>query len=155
MTAKTNTKAILNLAFPLTVILFILFTKWWIVDVVDGTDGIMYGFPLIYKSPVFYTSMTEQYFIMELLFDFLIYFITISVIIHFVNKYIAEIKLQKTVVWVIKSIAILLFCLELFIAVALEDDFSIKRDFDIEVKQTGIKFYFSNKERIEFNKLHQ
>lgn len=148
-------KRLLYLALPLTLICFILFTKWWIVDIIDGTDAVMYGFPLIYKSPVFYTSMTEQYFVMELIFDFIIYFITVFGIIYFVNRYIIEMKFTKTVVWVIRSVAILLFCLELFIAVALKDDFSIKRGFNIEVKQTGFKFYFSNEERKEYNKLHR
>jgi hypothetical protein len=150
-----NKKVLLYLAFPITIIIFILITKWWIVDVIDGTDGVMYGFPLIYKSPVFYTSITEQYFVMELIFDFIIYFIAVLGTIYFVNRYVIEIKLKKTVVWVIRSIAILLFCLELFMAVALEDDFLIKRDFDIETKQTGFKFYFYNEERNEYNKLHQ
>lgn len=150
-----NTKSILNLAFPLTIILFILFTKWWIVDVVDGTDGIMYGFPLIYKAPVFYSSITEQYFIMELTIDFLIYFIAIFGLIHFLNKYIVEIKFKKTSVWIIRSIAIILFSLEIFMSIALGNDFLIKRNFDIEVKQIGFKFYFSNKDRDEFNKLHK
>ena len=68
-----NKKAILNLTLPLTIITFILFTKWWIVDIVDGSDAVMYGFPLIYKSPAFHTSLAEQYFIMEFLIDFLLF----------------------------------------------------------------------------------
>lgn len=115
----------------------------------------MYGFPLIYKAPVFYTSITEQYFIMELTIDFLIYFIAIFGLIHFLNKYIVEIKFKKTSVWIIRSIAIILFSLEIFMSIALGNDFLIKRNFDIEVKQIGFKFYFSNKDRDEFNKLHK
>ncbi|WP_269234757.1 hypothetical protein [Flavobacterium flavigenum] len=148
-------KRLLSLALPLTFICFILFTKWWIVDVIDGADGVMYGFPLIYKSPVFYTSITEQFFVVELIFDLIIYFIAVLGTLYFVNRYIIEIKFQKPFLWVIQSIAILLFCLELFVVIALEDDFLIKRDFDIELKQTGFKFYFSNEERNEYNKLHQ
>ena len=48
---KRKLSLVLVLVFPLTIIVFILFSKWWIVNVVDGTDGIMYGFPFIYKSP--------------------------------------------------------------------------------------------------------
>ncbi|MEO6174128.1 MAG: hypothetical protein ABIP27_03150 [Flavobacterium circumlabens] len=151
----TNKKVILNLALPLSIIAFILFTKWWIADVVDGTDGVMYGFPLIYKSPAFYTSMAEQYFIMELLIDFLFYFAVLSTILFLINIYISEIKIKINLLRFIYVIAVLLLGIEILFATVFETSFSIKRDFDIKIKQTGFKFYFSNEERNEFNKLHQ
>ncbi|TCN52623.1 hypothetical protein D0809_00810 [Flavobacterium circumlabens] len=151
----TNKKVILNLALPLSIITFILFTKWWIADVVDGTDGVMYGFPLIYKSPAFYTSMAEQYFIMELLIDFLFYFAFLSTILFLINIYISEIKIKRNLLRFIYVIAVLLLGVEILFATVFETSFSIKRDFDIKIKQTGFKFYFSNEERNEFNKLHQ
>ncbi|QSB26652.1 hypothetical protein [Flavobacterium sp. CLA17] len=151
----TNKKVILNLALPLSIITFILFTKWWIADVVDGTDGVMYGFPLIYKSPAFYTSMAEQYFIMELLIDFLFYFAVLSTILFLINIYISEIKIKRNLLRFIYVIAVLLLGVEILFATVFETSFSIKRDFDIKIKQTGFKFYFSNEERNEFNKLHQ
>ena len=69
-----NKNRLLSLALPLTIIIFILFSKWWIADVVDASDYIMYGFPLIYKCPAFHTSLAQQYFIMELFIDILAYF---------------------------------------------------------------------------------
>ncbi len=78
---------IINLVFPLTVIVFLLFTKWWIVDVVDGTDGIMYGFPFIYQAPAFYTSVAQEYFLLELITDLLFYFSLILGVSYFTNKY--------------------------------------------------------------------
>ncbi|TDO97694.1 hypothetical protein [Flavobacterium sp. 245] len=155
MNEKANSRVILKLALPLTIITFILFTKWWIADVVDGTDGVMYGFPLIYKSPAFYTSMAEQYFIMEFLIDFIVYFIVVFAILFLTNKFISKIKLKRRLLIVIYIIATILFSLEIVIATVFETSFSIKRDFDIVVKQTGAKFYFSNKERKEFDKFHQ
>lgn len=151
----TNKKVILSLALPLSIITFILFTKWWIADVIDGTDGVMYGFPLIYKSPAFYTSMAEQYFVMELLIDFLFYFAVLSTILFLINIYIFEIKIKRNLLRFIYVIAVLLFGIEILFATVFETSFSIKQDFDIKIKQTGFKFYFSNEERNEFNKLHQ
>ena len=81
-----NRKLILSLNFPLTIIIFMLFTKWWIVDIVDGTDGIMYGFPFIYKSPAFYTSTAEKYFLIELIADLSIYFGVIVGMTYFINR---------------------------------------------------------------------
>ena len=77
---------------PLTIIIFILFSKWWIVDVVDGTDGIMYGFPFIYKAPAFYTSMAEEYFILELIADLIIYFGVVFGIVYLINEFLFAIK---------------------------------------------------------------
>ena len=155
MSEEINSRAILKLAFPLTIIIFILFTKWWIADVVDGSDGVMYGFPLIYKSPAFYTSMAEQYFIMEFLIDFIFYFITVFAILSLINKFIAKIKLKRKLLIIIYAVAGIIFGIEALMATVFETSFLIKRDFDIVIKQTGVKFYFSNKDREEFNKLHQ
>lgn len=148
-------KEILNLAFPLTIIIFVLFTKWWISDIVDASDGVLYGFPLIYKAPVFHTSMAERYFILEFLFDFLFYFTVILTILFLLNKYVSQIKLKRKLLIIIYVTASVLFGIEILMATVFETSFSIKRDFDIEVKQTGFKFYFSNEERNEYSKLHQ
>lgn len=102
-----NKRIFFSYIFPLTIIIFILFTKWWIVDVVDGTDGIMYGFPFIYKSPTFASSMAEEYFITELIIDFAIYLGAIASIIYLINRFIYEFKFRKTVsifLFVISSI---------------------------------------------------
>jgi len=155
MSEEINSRAILKLAFPLTIIIFVLFTKWWIADVVDGSDGVMYGFPLIYKSPAFYTSMAEQYFIMEFLIDFIFYFITVFAVLSLTNKFIAKIKLKRKLLIIIYAVAGIIFGIEALMATVFETSFLIKRDFDIVIKQTGVKFYFSNKDREEFNKLHQ
>lgn len=153
--AKINSKAILNLAVPLTIILFILLTKWWIVQVVDAGDCIAYGFPLIYKSPAFHTSMAEQYFITELLFDLLVYFLVIVALLLAVNKYLSQIKFKKSLSLVLYIIAGLLVSIQVIFSTIFETNFLIKRDFDIEVKQTGIKFYFYENERDTYNQLHQ
>lgn len=140
---------------PVTIIIFILFTKWWIVDVVDGTDGIMYGFPLIYKAPAFYTSMAEEYFILELIADLIIYFGVIFGIVYLINKFLFAITIRKLVSVILFIIASLLISLELLFAFMPENKFSLKRDYDIEIKQTGFKFLFNNSDRKEFDNYHK
>jgi hypothetical protein len=144
-------KLSLALVFPLTIIVFILFSKWWIVDVVDGTDGIMYGFPFIYKSPAFYTSVAEEYFITELIVDFVIYYGIIFGIIYLINRFMFEIKIRKIVSVILFIIALTLISLELLLAYMPENKFSIKRDFDIEIKQTGFEFPFNENDSKEFD----
>jgi hypothetical protein len=150
-----NRKLIINLVFPITIIIFILFTKWWIVDVVDGTDGIMYGFPFIYKSPAFYTSMAEEYFITELIADFLIYFGIIIGIIYLINRFMFEIKIRKVVSFILFLIALLLISFQLLLAFMLENKVSLKRDFDIQIKETGFDFPFNKNDKIEFDNYHK
>lgn len=150
-----NKNRLLSLALPLTIIIFILFTKWWIADVIDASDYIMYGFPLIYKCPAFHTSLAQQYFIMELIIDILVYFSLIFSLLFLINRFIFKIKLSRKALIIIYIIATILFGIEVFFATIFETSFSIKRDFGIEVKQTGFKFYSSEEEREIYNKLHQ
>jgi len=148
-------KIFLSFIFPLTIIIFILFTKWWIVDVVDGTDGIMYGFPLIYKSPTFASSMAEEYFITELIIDFIVYLVIITVIIYLINRFLYEFKFRKIVsVFLIVSCS-LLISLELFLALWPDNIISLKRDSEIKIKETGLKFYFNSNERSNFDNYHK
>jgi len=150
-----NKKRLLSLALPLTVILFILFTKWWIVDVIDGSDCVTYGFPLIYKAPAFHTSLAQQFFIVEFLIDFLTYFLIVFTLLFLIDKFGLKIKLNKKLLIIIYTIAAILFGIEVLLATVFETSFSVKRNFDIEIKQTGFKFYFSEEERKIYHKLHQ
>ncbi|PXY38896.1 hypothetical protein DMB65_20775 [Flavobacterium cheongpyeongense] len=150
-----NRKLILNLVLPVTIIIFILFSKWWIVNVVDGTDGIMYGFPFIYKAPAFYTSMAEEFFILELIADLIFYFGVIFGIVYLMNKFLFAISIRKVVSVILFITASLLISLELFFAFMPENKFSLKRDDEIEIKQTGLKFLFNNSDEIEFDKHHK
>ncbi|WP_281235241.1 hypothetical protein [Flavobacterium gelatinilyticum] len=148
-------KRLLTLALPLALILFILFTKWWIVDVIDGSDCVTYGFPLIYKAPAFHTSLAQQFFILEFLVDFITYFFIVFTLLFLIDKFGLKIKLNKKPLIIIYTIAIILFGIEASFATVFETSFSIRRNFDIEVKQTGFKFYFSEEERNIYHKLHQ
>ncbi|WP_026726534.1 hypothetical protein [Flavobacterium sasangense] len=148
-------KIFLSFIFPLSVIIFILFTKWWIVDVVDGTDGIMYGFPFIYKSPTFASSMAEEYFITELIIDFTVYLGIITAIIYTINRFIYKFKFRKIVFVFLIVSSFLLVSLELFLALWPDNMISLKRDYEIKIKETGLKFYFDSSERNNFDNYHK
>lgn len=148
-------KIFLSFIFPLTIIIFILFTKWWIVDVVDGTDGIMYGFPLIYKSPTFASSMAEEYFITELIIDFVVYLVIITAIIYSINKFIYKFKFRKIISIFLIVSSIILISLEMFLAIWPDNMISLKRDYEIKVKETGLKFYFGSSESSNFDNYHK
>nr|WP_294783414.1 hypothetical protein [uncultured Flavobacterium sp.] len=105
-------KRLLTLSLPLTLISFILFTKWWIVDVIDGSDCVTYGFPLIYKAPAFYTSLAQQFFIVEFVIDFLTYFLIVFTVLFLIDKFGLKINLNKKLDIIIYTLAIVLFVIE-------------------------------------------
>tara|TARA_R110002073_G_scaffold313380_2_gene485283 strand:+ start:50592 stop:51005 length:414 start_codon:yes stop_codon:yes gene_type:complete len=130
-------KLIWKLVIPLTVISFgLLFTKSWYVFVVDGPNVYMNGFPLIWESPGFHTSMSSQIFVVELLFDFLIYFLFWYTMVFLFNRFLFKIKIH-TIVHALLILATL-FTLVLYAAIPGEVEFKLSRDFDIEVKSTTI-----------------
>lgn len=92
---------------------------------------------------------------MELIIDILVYFSLIFSLLFLINRFIFKIKLSRKALIIIYIIATILFGIEVFFATIFETSFSIKRDFGIEVKQTGFKFYSSEEEREIYNKLHQ
>ncbi len=47
---------------------------------VDGPNRIFYGFPLRYKTSSLATSMCDEYFLTEMMFDFLVYLIIVTII---------------------------------------------------------------------------
>ena len=152
---EVNRKLIINLVLPLTIIIFILFSKWWIVDVVDGTDGIMYGFPFIYKAPAFYTSMAEEYFILELIADLIIYFGVVFGIVYLINEFLFAITIRKLISVSLFIVSSLLISFELLFAFMPENKFSSIRDYEIEIKKTGFEFPFNNTDRKEFDNYHK
>ena len=149
-------KSILKLALPLTVIVFILFTKWWIVQIVDGPDYIMYGFPFIYKSPAFHTSMAFQYFFIELFVDLFIYFSIIFIVLCKLKKHVIIWMQKKIFITLIYLTMIVLLGFEIVLVTALETNISFKRDFGIElIEKTGFEFPFNNNDWEEYDKIHQ
>ncbi len=127
---------------PLTIISFITLSKWWYVSVVDGTDEIMHGFPLIYVCRGFHTSMSLQIFIGELLFDLFVYFLFLYVSIYIVNKYWPKFTIAKTISIVLYCLSGLLVALMILLLSNPDNRFKLKRDFDVEVMTSNIDFIF-------------
>lgn len=142
-------KLVIAFVIPLTIISLLGFTKWWYVDVVDGTDGIMYGFPLIYKSWGFHTSMSNQYFFLEFLFDVVCYFVFWTLLFYLIKKILKTIKIRKASTIFLYIIAGLIIILEMLFVVDPTNIFKIKRGFDIEINGTGWSFFWQHVQRPE------
>lgn len=139
-------KLITRLVLPVTIILFATITKWWYVLVVDGTDGLMYGFPFIYKCWGFHTSISTQYFIVELLADFASYFTFCFVIIYGIRRY-KHFRISRTISTILWIIASVFITLNEFEVVFPENIYKSNRNFDIEVLETGIHSDWQTRQR--------
>ncbi|HQF11426.1 MAG TPA: hypothetical protein PKV22_04060 [Paludibacteraceae bacterium] len=142
-------KLLWKLMLPITLISFVLFRKWWYVSPDDAPDSMMSGFPLAYVCDGWFTSMSNQFFVMELVIDLCIYYLFWFLMIFGINRFFVEIKVSKFITIILLSICALIFAGFIFIASMPETIFRVKRDFNIEIKETGWNFIWQNTQRPE------
>jgi len=148
-------KKIFITAIPLTIISFAVFTKWWYVLPVDGTDDIMFGFPLIYKYPCC-SSMQFMIILKHLIIDILVYFAFWFAIVFNINKFLFKINVPKIItipLWIISIFNLLLMGFDYHISGKYE---WTERDFikGKEIMETGYKFIWEEVERPDYYKYH-
>ena len=141
-----------RLAFPLTIILFGTITKWWYVLPVDAPDTMMIGFPLAFISDGWHTSMSLQIFVVELLFDFAVYFSICLLLIFLVDRYLTKIKVSKLVTGLLWIFSTLIIAIAIWISSFPEQIIQTRRDWDMKVMVTGYKFTWTHQDRPEFSK---
>jgi len=133
-------KLIFRLTLPLTIISFVIITKWSYGVVVDGTDEFLYGFPLIYKCRGFHTSLSTQYFLTEMTVNFLTYFVFWFIITFTVNQFwkVNITKLISKIFWIGFGVLFLGF---LYLSNDLDDRYLIKRDFEVKIFDSGFTIF--------------
>uniref|UniRef100_UPI004047D62E hypothetical protein n=1 Tax=Mariniflexile sp. TaxID=1979402 RepID=UPI004047D62E len=104
----------------------------------------MIGFPLPYFCEGWHTSGSEQFFILEFLFDFFLYFMFWLLIIYLINGFIVKIQFSKIFRVTLLVIAFLLLLTNGIFTFMPENVFSIKREFGIEIKESQYKFIWQN-----------
>jgi len=133
-------KLIFRLTLPLTLISFVIITKWSYGIVIDGTDEFLYGFPLIYKCNGFYTSLSTQYFLTEMIINLLTYFVFWLIITLILNR-IWKINIPKrisTLFWIGYAVLFLGF---IYLSNDLDDQYLTKRDFEVKIFDSGISIF--------------
>jgi len=141
-----------RLILPLTIVSFGTFTKWWYVLPVDAPDTMMIGFPLAFISDGWHTSMSLQIFIFEFVLDFLIYFLFWFLFIILIDRYLARIKIAKTLTGILWIFSTIIFSVAIFIASFPEQIFEMKRDWDMQVLVTGYKLTWTHQDRPDLSK---
>ena len=139
-----------RLILPLTIVSFGTFTKWWYVLPVDAPDTMMIGFPLAFVSEGWATSMSLQIFVLELVFDFLIYFLFWFLLIVLINRYLAHAKVPRVLTGILWTLATFIIAIAIWVASLPEQSIDIKRDWDMQVMVTGYKLTWMNQDRPDF-----
>jgi hypothetical protein len=138
-----------RLVLPLTLISFVLWTKWWMVYAlpVDAPDIIMVGFPLAYAGDGWHTSLSLQIFILEFFIDLLMYFLFWFVAIWTIDKYVVKIQINRIATIFLVATAGLISLALIRIGADSTNLYYIKRPYNIEVLESGFKFIWDGNPR--------
>jgi hypothetical protein len=143
-----------KLVLPLTIISFATFTKWWYVDILDGADEILTGFPLPYKCPCLHTSLCLQIFVSGLIINILTYFAFWLTLIFLLNQFVIKIKLKKAMTIILISLSGLLLAIMIFFGCLSDNVYSWNRNFEIKILETGYKFIWDDQSRPDYYEFH-
>ncbi|MCW4470851.1 hypothetical protein OGH69_17920 [Flavobacterium sp. MFBS3-15] len=142
---------ILKLVLPLTLFSFVFVTKWAYVLPEDAPDDMLFGFPLPYRCSGWHTSLSEQYFLMEMAFDLLVYFIIWLAIIYLVNRLIA-VRPNRAIVAALWLVTVLSLAFPVLRASNPDNVFKTKRDFKYEEVDTGVHFMWDSETNPDYEK---
>lgn len=143
-----------KLILPLTVISMMMFTKWWYALVVDGPDEIFTGFPFAFVCSGWHTSLSLQIFVLEFTANLLTYFLIIFLLVYTIDRLIIKINVPRIVSIPLIVLSSLIVILSGLVALNPNNIYYVKRDFDIEIMETGFKFVWQKQERPDFYKYH-
>lgn len=145
----------IKIVIPLTIISFLTFTKWWFTLPVDSPDTMFSGFPLPFVCDGWHTSMSLYFFITELIIDLMVYFTFWFGVIFCIDHFLTKIRPHKILVIILYFLALPHLAVATLIICLPENNFYFKRDFDMEIMETGYKFYLQSTEQPDYEKYRQ
>ena len=142
-------KLLLSFTLPLTILTFGVLTQWSYGIVIDGTDEFLFGFPFIYKCRGFHTSLSTQYFLLEMVlnfFSYLLFWFVMGSILK--RKYTIRIPRKITFVfWVGFGLYLIGF---IYSSWSLNDRYLVKRDFDVVILDKGLSVFGHHPDREKY-----
>jgi hypothetical protein len=131
-----------QLILPLTIISLFTFTKWWFVQIDNDGSDFLSGFPLPYLCVGWHTSLSLQIFVSELIINFISHFAFWFCLVFTVNRYLIPIKISKAATVILVSFSILTATFAMSFALNTDNVYTLTREFDIKVIETGFKFFW-------------
>jgi hypothetical protein len=130
-------KLILPIVIPLTILIEIIFSKWWYVTIIDGDDQLCQGFPFINEAPSLASSMTFQVFIFPTILNYSIVFAVSFLLVYLFNRLVKAIKPTKMLKIVSFVFVVIFIAFEIWICNAMETRFYWKNNFTNETLGGG------------------
>ena len=135
----------LILTLSLTIIVFTLVTKWWMVIPVDGRETSMLGFPLPYAADAWHTSMAQQYFAVEFLVDLLLYFLISWSLISTFNRRTLGRRWLNRLKWPLVFLSLLFLTWNTIWILQPNNLFYWSRPFDYEFVDSGVQWWWGDR----------
>ena len=133
-------KLILKTSLPLAIIAFAVFTKWWHVLPFDARQTFYWGFPFAYVGEGWQTSGALQFFILEALVDFMLYFLVCYGLLWILFSLLKLKTISKLIGKTLWSLAFLITIAWAFIISFSHPTFYLTRNYDWKVLSEGYLF---------------
>lgn len=133
---------IVRVVVPASIILFVLVTRWWNALPEDAPDTRYWGFPLVFMGHGWHTSLSLQIFVLEMVADFLCYFIIVLSLLIGINRFFMRINSSRRVgigMWIA---AVLLLLPAIFILCIGDNLYHLTRSYKMEIMESGWQFYY-------------
>jgi hypothetical protein len=134
----------IKLTLPFTIISMFLITKWWFALPVDGPDKLYWGFPLPFLGQGFHTSMSFQFFVLEFVADFIVYFLGWACLFYLISKRFSITNVSKVLLKTVWTLALFLAIGFIILVSTSNPVFLLKRDYNWEILQTGYVFIWQD-----------
>jgi hypothetical protein len=134
----------IKLTLPLAIISMFLITKWWFALPIDGPDKLYWGFPFPFLGQGFHTSMSFQFFVLEFVADFIVYFLGWVCLFYLISKRFSTTNASKLLLKIVWSFALLLAIGFIILVSTSNPVFHMKRNYDWKILQTGYVFIWQD-----------
>jgi hypothetical protein len=142
---KTQMKQLtMRLIIPITLISFVAVTKWWYVLPVDARQTFYWGFPFAFVGEGWQTSGALQFFLLEGLADFSIYFAFLFLSTYTLLRMSIINQIHRLAAGVLWSIALFVLISGGIIIFNSYPTIKMKRDYDWKIINSGYKFIWQN-----------
>jgi len=142
---KTKMKQLaIKFIIPLTIISFVVVTKWWYVLPIDARQTFYWGFPFAFVGEGWQTSGALQFFLLEGLADISIYFAFWFLLTYILMRLSIIKRMPKLVSGILWSIAFFLIITGGIIIFNSYPTINLKRDYEWKIINSGYKFIWQN-----------
>jgi hypothetical protein len=133
---------------------YLLLDKWWYVNVEDGPDIVVHGFPIISNAPSADSSMELVYFIPETIINITVHFLFWLVIVFIVHTWIVHVWLPSIVAKIFNGLLVLWLIAFAWISIIEHTDFSWDHENEMTVIDSGLKWSWQNSPLPDDSKFH-